>query len=93
MYSCKCGYADECDGVTATFHPFQVGAGCSTSRCRAIKSGEPSRLTEDQIRRCVFKADADIHQRRLPGPWQTRFVRAVEDELFSMLPNTEAQGR
>jgi len=34
MMTCECGYADECDGETAVFHPLQEGGLCATRPCR-----------------------------------------------------------
>lgn len=35
--TCDCGYADECDGETALFHPLQDGGLCSVRSCNAPK--------------------------------------------------------
>ena len=32
--TCKCGYADECDGSTAIFYPLQDGGMCSVRDCQ-----------------------------------------------------------
>ena len=41
---CECGYADECDGDTAVFHPLQEGGMCSVRPCQKpmnpVESGE-----------------------------------------------------
>ena len=36
--TCQCGYADECDGEWATFHPLQDGGMCSVRQCKAPMS-------------------------------------------------------
>ncbi len=50
--ACDCGLqADECDGKVATFHPFQVGANCSTRPCErrwAVIPTTPQALTTEE---------------------------------------------
>ncbi len=55
--TCKCEYADECNGETAVFHPFQAGALCSTAPCKAPKQTLAAQrqwvgLTEDEAFAC-----------------------------------------
>ena len=52
--ACDCRLqADECNGVTATFHPLQVGASCSTHPCERVYTVPPKaqrpwvRLTDE----------------------------------------------
>lgn len=41
--ACDCKLkADECDGRTATFHPFQVGASCTTRPCERTWTPQPA---------------------------------------------------
>ena len=56
--ACDCRLqADECNGDTATFHPFQVGASCSTRLCERVYTTPPQRpwgkpwvsLTDEEI--------------------------------------------
>jgi len=62
--ACDCRLqADECNGDTATFHPFQVGASCSTRLCERVYTTPPKRpwgkpwvsLTDEEIEEAYAK--------------------------------------
>jgi len=57
--ACNCRLkADECNGGAATFHPFQVGASCSTRPCERVYPPPPKRewveLTDEEVREPEF---------------------------------------
>jgi hypothetical protein len=43
---CKCGYADECDGETAVFHPLQDGGMCAVRPCQDREQPRPEDAQE-----------------------------------------------
>jgi hypothetical protein len=64
--TCKCEYADECNGETAIFYPFQVGATCSTAPCKAPNQNVTAAaqrtwvgLTDEQRINISYKADGN----------------------------------
>lgn len=49
--TCECGYADECDGETAIFHPLQDGGMCAVRSCNKPRR-EPEQREADAPRGC-----------------------------------------
>lgn len=60
--SCECGYADECDGETAIFHPLQVGGMCAVRSCQKPPKPPPGYTAEELERDNPFNAWMQDHE-------------------------------
>ena len=89
--ACDCRLqADECNGDTATFHPFQVGASCSTCPCERVYTTQPKRkpLTDGQKRELIKKSELwDMH---VHIGWYSAPSKSFVEKAIQLISEIEA---